>query len=113
MSESVGSGVFRRRSRAEAEGLVSEYVSSGLTRKEFSVLRGLSLHTLDAYRRRHQQRAGSSGIVPVELVEPSPMTSARPARASLSVLLPGGVRIEVGAEFDAVVLRKLIAALGS
>ena len=42
----------RRRSRAEGEGLVSAFAQSGLGRKEFCAVRGLSVHTLDAWRRR-------------------------------------------------------------
>ena len=42
---------MHRRSRAEIERLVSEFEQSGLGRKEFSAAHGLSVHTLDAWRR--------------------------------------------------------------
>ena len=46
---------MRRRSRAEADRLVSEFGQSGLGRKEFSAAHGLSVHTLDAWRKRVAQ----------------------------------------------------------
>ena len=59
----------RRRSRADVARLVCEFEQSGLGRKEFSAAHGLSVHTLDAWRRRV---AGSRDeIVPVEIVEVS------------------------------------------
>src|ERR1017187_5098320 len=63
----VGSG-FRRRSRAEAERLVSEFQQSGLGRKQFCAAHGLSAHSLDAWRRRRAQSADREKIVPVEIV---------------------------------------------
>jgi len=44
--------VRRRRSRSEVEGLVSEFEASGLKRAAFCRHRGLSIATLDEYRRR-------------------------------------------------------------
>ena len=61
--------VVRRRSRAEADRLVSEFKQSGLSRKEFCVAHGLSMHTLDAWRRRIADVASEEKIVPVEIVE--------------------------------------------
>jgi hypothetical protein len=110
----VGAGVHRR-SRAEAERLVVEYKQSGQRRKEFCVAHGLSVHTLDAWRRRI---AGSrQEIIPVEIVED------RVARRSLKrmgrmepsaqfrVVLAAGLCIEVEPGFDAAELRRLIAVL--
>jgi len=61
--------VLRRRSRAEAERLVSEFEQSGLRRKEFCAARGLSVHTLDAWRKRIAESGPDEKIVPVEIVE--------------------------------------------
>ncbi|MGC8550139.1 MAG: IS66 family insertion sequence element accessory protein TnpA [Acidobacteriaceae bacterium] len=54
--------VQRRRhiSREEAKQLVVEYEASGLTRQAFCAGRGLSVASLDKYRRRHGQGTGSS-----------------------------------------------------
>ena len=62
-------GTNRRRSWAEASQLVVEFERSGLRRKEFCAARGLSVHTLDAWRRRAARSVGVEKIVPVELVE--------------------------------------------
>ena len=110
----VGAG-FRRRSRAEGERLVSEYKESGLGRKEFCAAHGLSVHTLDAWRRRI---AGyCEEIVPLEVVEDGSARqglmragSIEPSR-QFRVVLADGLRIEVEPGFDAAELRRLIAVL--
>lgn len=115
-SNSVGRA-FRRRSRAEADGLVSEFERSGLGRKEFCATRGLSMHTLDAWRRRVAQSASEEKIVPVEIVANRnvfkvPMTAASVTRSGqFCVALAQGISIEVEPGFDAAELRRLIAAL--
>jgi transposase-like protein len=112
----VGTGI-RRRSRAEVERLVSEYKQSGLGRKEFSAAHGLSVHTLDAWRRR---MAGSrEEIVPVAIVEDGTARQGLKRAGSMEpsgqfrVVLAAGLRIEVEPGFDATELRRLIAALDS
>jgi hypothetical protein len=110
----VGAG-FHRRSRAEVECLVSEYTQSGQGRKEFCAAHGLSVHTLDAWRRRI---VGSrQEIVPVEIVEDrvarrvlKRMGRMEPS-AQFRVVLAAGLRIEVEPGFDAAELRRLIAVL--
>jgi hypothetical protein len=86
-----------------------------LGRKEFSVAHGLSVHTLDAWRRRV---AGSGDeIVPVEIVEgraarQGPMRAGiMEQRPQFRVVLAHGLGIEVEQGFDAGELRRLIAAL--
>src|SRR5438309_2179842 len=67
MSEKQAGVVGRWRSRAEVDRLVAEFEASGLTRQEFCTKHGLSLVTLDRYRKRRQQRgekfAGDSGFL--------------------------------------------------
>src|SRR5207302_5361341 len=74
MSEKQAGVVGRWRSRAEVDRLVAEFEASGLTRQEFCTKHGLSLVTLDRYRKRRQQRgekfAGDSGFLQVELSAP-------------------------------------------
>jgi hypothetical protein len=110
----VSSG-FRRQSRAEAGRLVAEFAQSGLGRKEFSAAHGLSVHTLDAWRRRI---AGSrEEMVPIEIVKVRAARQGSMRAASIGrsepfrVVLEAGLRIEVEPGFDAVELRRLIAAL--
>lgn len=108
---------MRRRSRAEADRLVSEFAQSGLGRKEFSAAHGLSVHTLDAWRKRVTQSGAPAKIVPVEIVADRavPISSMRTANKKSSgqfrVVLAQGLRIEVDPGFDAAELRRLIAAL--
>lgn len=107
----------RRRSRAEGEGLVSEFEQSGLGRKEFCAVRGLSVHTLDAWRRRVAQSGCRETIVPVEMVEGratdlgSMRTGSMGRSEQFRIVLSHGLRIEVEPGFDAAELRRLIAAL--
>jgi hypothetical protein len=109
--------VFRRRSRAEADRLVSEFEQSGLRRKEFCAAHGLSVHSLDAWRRRIAQCGNREKIVPVEIVEDRRAgMGSKPAggverHGQFRVLLAPGLRIEVDPGFDAAELRRLIAAL--
>ncbi|MGB9203803.1 MAG: hypothetical protein WCB94_07465 [Terriglobales bacterium] len=98
----------RRRSREEAEQLVREYESSGLTRQAFCAGRGMSMTTLDKYRRRDcrvaQSRAGR--LVPVEVLSGIP--AAATGGGALWVELGNGRRIGVGSGFDAAALRRLL-----
>ena len=110
--ESAG---LRRRSRAEVERLVSEFEQSGLRRKEFCVAHGLSVHTLDVWRRRI---AGSrEEIVPVEIVEVDGARKGSMRAGSMErgghfrILLAHGFGIEVDPGFDAAELRRLITVL--
>jgi len=102
----------RRRSRAEAEELVREFEASGLTRQAFCAGRGLSVAALDKYRR--QVAAATQGtrregrLVAVEVM---PGVSASKLSSALCVELANGRRIEVGGEFDAATLKRLLSVL--
>jgi hypothetical protein len=97
----------RRRSQAEAEGLVRDFEQSGLRRKAFCEARGVAVHTLDYYRQRVRTRrvAPATELLPVELID------AVPASCGLRVELAHGRRIVVEAGFDASHLKRLIAVL--
>jgi hypothetical protein len=112
----VGAG-YRRRNWAEVERLVLEFKQSGLGRKEFCSARGLSVHTLDAWRRRV---AGSrQEIVSVKIVEDRAARRGLTRAGSMErsgqfcIVFANGLRIEVESGFDAAQLRRLIAALDS
>jgi hypothetical protein len=93
----------------EAEQLVIEYETSGMTRVEFCQKHGLALSTLERYRRRRQQEqsegASPSQWVAVELSQPYH------AGSGLAIVLSGGRRIEVGLGFDAKTLERLVSLL--
>src|SRR5208282_920763 len=101
----------KRRTRAEVQQLVAEFVSSGMRRSEFCQSRGLSFSTLDRHlkklrwNRRRKPISSAGRLVPVELAarksptqhEPScgldvsPPTenySIRGHKGGLSVLMP-------------------------
>jgi hypothetical protein len=104
----------KRRTRAEVQQLVAEFVSSGMRRSEFCQSRGLSFSTLDRHlkklrwKRRRKPISSAGRLVPVELAarkqhEPS---------CGLAVVLPGGRRIEVHPDFDTSTFERLVGILG-
>jgi hypothetical protein len=101
----------RHRSRAEADQLAAEYEASGLSQAEFCEQRDVPLKTLARYLARFRKQSGRSGeqsttqrLVAVEVAGPR-------SAGELTVLLSGGLRIEVKRGFDTVTLRQLVAAL--
>jgi hypothetical protein len=135
MNESEIVGVGRRRSRVEADRLALEYERSGMTRQDFCRERGVSVHTLDSYRRRlrGQRPAPGPSLLPVELIESSPYRSrpgaelgaelgAEPGAelgsrqvsghdAPLRVELSNGLQIVIEEGFSASLLKRVVAAL--
>jgi hypothetical protein len=97
--------------------VVSEFEQSGLRRKEFCAMRGLSVHTLDAWRRRIAQPGPREEIVPVDIVADRAVSACRMPAASVArsgqfrVVLAEGISIEVEPSFDATELRRLVTAL--
>ena len=107
----------KRRTRAEVQQLVAEFVSSGMRRSEFCQSRGLSFSTLDRHlKNRHSKRrrrpVSSAGgrLVKVELAaRKSP--KQHDATCGLAVVLPGGHRIEVHPDFDSNTFERLVSLL--
>ena len=112
MSDGTVGLVQRRRriSREEAKQLVVAYEASGLTRQAFCAGRGLSVASLDKYRRQHGHGTASSEgrLVSVEVI---PGASASKLSSNLWVELANGRRIGVGSGFDAATLERLLAVL--
>jgi hypothetical protein len=106
----------KRRTRAEVQRLVAEFVSSGIRRSEFCRSRGLSFGTLDRHlkkrRWRGKRRSVSSAgqLVPVELAARKSPTQHE-SSCGLVVVLSGGRRIEVHPDFDTNTLARLVSAL--
>jgi hypothetical protein len=105
-----------RRTRAEIQQLVAEFVSSGMRRSEFCRSRGLSFGTLDRHLKkqrwkRKSRRASSTGrLVPVELAARKSPTRHEPG-CGLAVVLSVGNRIEVHPDFDTKTFERLVSAL--
>jgi hypothetical protein len=106
----------KRRTRAEVQQLVAEFVSSGMRRSEFCRSRGLSFGTLNRHLKkqhwkRMSRRASSVGrLVPVELAARKSLTQYQPS-CGLAVVLSGGRRIEVHPDFDTNTFERLMSAL--
>ena len=107
----------KRRTRAEVQQLVAEFVNAGLRRSEFCQSRGLSFSTLDRHlkkrrwKRRRRPVSSAGRLVPVEVaVRKSP--AQHESSCGLAVVLPGGRRIEVHPDFDTNTFERLVSALG-
>ena len=101
----------RRVTGEEAKRLVGEYEASGLTRQAFCAGHGLSLASLDKYRRQHRSVARAAGAGRLLSVEVMPGVSASNSHGALWVELANGRRIGVGSGFDAATLERLLTVL--
>lgn len=108
-----------RRSRAEVQQLVAEFVSSGMRRSEFCQSRGLSFGTLDRHLqklrwKRRCKPISSAGrfdrLVAVELPARKSPSQQEPS-CGLAVVLRGGCRIEVHPDFDTNTFERLVSLL--
>jgi len=110
---SEAGSVRRRRSRVEVEKLVAEHEASGLARDVFCQQHGLSVVTLDKYRRRVQKwaRSGAGPMLPVEVVLSTGSNCAARGYGVLVVESRNGRRIEVGRGFDVETLERLLTIL--
>jgi hypothetical protein len=106
----------KRRTRAEVQQLVVEFLSSGMRRSEFCQSRGLSFSTLDRHlkkrrwKRRHKPVSSAGQLVKVELAAKKWPTQHE-SSCGLAVVLPGGHRIEVHPDFDTSTFERLVSAL--
>ncbi len=106
----------RRRTRAEIQQLVAEFVSSGMRRSEFCRSRGLSLSTLDRHLKKRRGKSKRSSapadgqLVPVELAIRKSASESE-SSCGLAVVLSGGRRIEVLRDFDGHTFERLVSVL--
>jgi hypothetical protein len=106
----------KRRTRAEVQQLVAEFMSSGMRRSEFCQSRGLSFSTLDRHlrklrwNRRRERISSTDRLVPVELDARKSPTQREPS-CGLAVVLSGGRRIEVHPDFDTSTFERLMSLL--
>jgi hypothetical protein len=106
----------KRRTRAEVQQLVADFVSSGMRRSEFCRSRGLSFGTLDRHlkkrrwKRRRRSTSSVGRLVPVELAAKKSPMQHEPS-CGLAVVLFGGHRIEVHPDFDTSTFERLVSAL--
>jgi hypothetical protein len=106
----------KRRTRAEVQQLVAEFVSSGMRRSEFCQSRGLSFRTLDRHlkkrqwKRIHRPVSSAGQLVAVELDARKSPKQHKPS-CGLAVVLPGGRRIEVHPDFDTSTFERVVGIL--
>ncbi|MGA7472438.1 MAG: hypothetical protein WBW60_06890 [Candidatus Sulfotelmatobacter sp.] len=106
----------KRRTGAEVQKLVAEFVSSGMRRSEFCQSRGLSFSTLDRHlkklrwKRRRKPISSAGRLMPVELAARKSPAQNEPS-CGLAVMLPGGRRIEVHPDFDTSTFERLVGIL--
>jgi hypothetical protein len=106
----------KRRTRAEVQELVAEFMSSGMRRSEFCHSRGLSFSTLDRHlkkrrwKRTRRPTSSAGRLVPVELAARKSPKQHEPS-CRLTMVLPGGRRIEVHPDFDTSTFERLVNAL--
>ena len=116
MNEKQKMSTRRRRTHAEIQQLVAEFMSSGMRRTEFCRSRGLSSGTLNRHlkkqrwKRKSRRTSSASRLVPVELAaRRSP--AQQESSCGLAVVLSGGRRIEVHPDFDMNTFERLVSAL--
>jgi hypothetical protein len=106
----------KRRTRAEIQQLVAEFMSSGMRRSEFCQSRGLSFSTLDRHlkkrrwKRRRRPVSSAGRLVPVELAARKSLAEHE-SSCGLAVVLPGERRIEVHPDFDTDTFERLVSVL--
>lgn len=106
----------KRRTRAEVQQLVAEFVSSGMRRSEFCQSRGLSFSTLDRHlkklrsKRRRKPISSAGRLVSVELAARKSPKQHEPS-CGLAVVLADGRRIEVHSHFDTSTFERLVDTL--
>src|SRR5664279_3039389 len=112
MSEERNVGARRRRrTRAEIEEAVREFLASGLGRREFCRKREFALSTLERHLPAHTAKlTPRPGMVEVQ-VGPAGQNDEQRSRGNLALVLRNGYRIEVGEDFDPGTLQRLVQAL--
>jgi transposase len=106
---------WRQRSRNEWQRLVAGWPRSGLTQEVYCARHGISVGSLQRWRRilaedaapRPRVTAPATEFVPVTLVGDAP---AAPA-AELTLVLSDGLRLEIGAQCRAETLKRVLDVL--
>lgn len=104
--------VRRRRTPAEVQQLLTEFLSSGMSQEEFCRSHDVCRSALYRYlsKSRSQEKPGiATQLVPVQLVDVRRNSSRE--STGLAVRLNHGWKIEVGEGFDASTLKRLLSVL--
>ena len=95
----------RRRSAAEWQHLVEQWLAGGQTREQFAHAQGLNPATLSWWRWKLRQREQLPKVLAVDLIDLAP-----PNAPDLIVEI-GQLRVRVPSGFDAGELRRVVEAL--
>jgi transposase-like protein len=104
--------IRRRRTRAEVQHILAEFLSSGMNLDEFCRSHGVCRSTLYRYlgnKHNQQKSAPATQLVPVELVDVCEPTFDR--STGLAVVVRNGRKIEVGQGFDPGTLERLLSVV--
>lgn len=100
----------RRWSEDDASDVLESLDRSGLSEREFADEHGLDVQRLHYWQKRRAMAILPTAPAFVELVRDRPAVQGRPA---LELVMSTGEVIRVGAEFDDVTLRRLLAVVRS
>lgn len=107
--------VRKRRTQAEIEQLVTEFLSSGMREMEFCRSRGLSWDTLNRHLKEQGHRRDGTGsgrrLVRVKVMGKKGGDGERGNRTGLTVVIGRGRKIEIEVGFDGATLEQVVAVL--
>ena len=106
---------WRQRSRGEWQRLVAGWPRSGLTQQAYCTRHGISVGSLQRWRRIFSEGAAprrgvdvaATEFVPVRLVGDVPATPS----TELTLVLSDGLRLEIGPECRAETLKRVLGVL--
>ncbi|MBK1720505.1 IS66 family insertion sequence element accessory protein TnpA [Thiocystis violacea] len=111
----------QRRTREQWRDIVEGFPESGLTQAQYGARHAISVTSFHRWRERLRQGADPRGpgalrnvaepvrLLPVEEVHEAPMAPV--AGSALTLVLANGVRLEVGTDFEARTLRRVLEIL--
>jgi hypothetical protein len=111
MSDQPGITTKQRRTSAEVKQIAAGFASSGLTKVEFCRREQISSSTLFRHLQRAKETSSAAAKAALIAVEVIGSRLEGDGNGGLSVVLPRGRRIEVGAGFDEATLQRLILVL--
>jgi hypothetical protein len=112
----MSNSILSRPSPIDIQSLLAEFDASGQSAASFARSRGMAIWRLHyALRRRSGRPRRRRGALPAELpaLLPVRVVDSKPASspAPLELVLAGGHRLLIGADFDSVALRRLLGVL--
>ena len=101
----------QRRSRAEADAIVEQYLDSGFTQEEFASRHDINVKTLRRWLRRRREQCDAAPINQARLI-PVTVRHSEPSQVSeLEVVLLNGRQLRIGAAVDLERVAQLVAVL--